>query len=475
MTGTTLKTRFSGHELSTKTAREIVGLLKAGEVSSEELIKISCTRMDQVEPTVNACPTRCDARAMDTARCENLGANVLAGMPIGIKDLSAVSGVKTTWGTEGYKSHIPDTSDPIVNRLEDHGAIVLAKTNTPEFGAGGNTFNAVFGATLNPWDTSKNAGGSSGGASASLATGEFWLAHGSDHAGSLRTPAAYCGIVGLRPSPGLVPSGGDLGYAREGVQGPMARNVEDCALLLDAMCGFDPTSPISFPSPGEAFSNTTPLVESRYKIAYAPTLGGFGPVETEIRDVLDAAMKTVAKDGAKIDDACPELGPLETTYRTLRGAMWAATVGRKPAHIQKHLKQTLAENIDFGRALKIENINDAELGRTVIFKNMARFFDSHDVLATAVVGCAPKAIEIEYPTEVAGEPMDDYLSWLKFAFLATTTGLPAMSIPVGFTSQGLPVGLQLIGPNRGEAKLLQIANFIEKSLMLDLSPIDPMS
>ena len=451
-------------------------MLKAGEISPSELITIASERMDKVEPAINACPTRCEERAQKAAQELEFSDDPswLAGLPLPIKDLSAVDGVRSTWGTKGLADYVPDASDPIVRRLESQGAIVLAKSNTPEFGAGANTFNDVFGPTLNPWNTGKNAGGSSGGAAAALATGEFWLAHGSDHAGSLRTPAAYCRVVGMRPSPGRVPSGGALSFAREGVQGPMARNVEDCALFLDAMCGFDQSAPISFPGPTEPYLKSTLSGIQDCRIAYAPTLGGYGPVEPEIQTVMDAAMVAIGKNGANVDDACPDLGPLEPTYRTLRGAMWAAAIGREADNIQQHIKTTLRQNIAFGQGLSIDDIIDAQLGRSVIFDNMARFFDTFDVLATAVVGCAPKDIEIEYPQTVGGEEMEDYISWLKFAFLSSTVGLPAISVPVGFTPDGLPVGLQLIGAHRGEAKLLQIANLLEKSLMLDLSPIDPM-
>ncbi len=434
-------------------------------------------RMDQVEPQINACPIRCETRARTAAKdiaVDDPHIGHLAGMPIAIKDLSAVAGVRSTWGTQGLSDFVPDVSDPVVTRLEARGGVVLAKTNTPEFGAGANTFNDVFGPTLNPWNTDKNAAGSSGGAAAALATGEFWLAHGSDHAGSLRTPAAYCRVVGLRTSPGRVPAASVVGFAREGVQGPMARNVMDCALFLDAMSGFDPKVPLSYPAPDTPFSTVAAKTDIAPRIAYAPTLGGYGPVEVEIRDVLDAAIAKVAKDGANIEDACPDITDLERSYRILRGGLWAATVGRMDAKVQDHIKDTLKDNIAFGQALTVSDMGDAALGRSRIFDTMATFFESYDILATTVVGCAPKDQSIEYPTEIAGEPMDDYISWLKFAFLATTTGLPAISVPVGFTAEGLPVGLQLIGPHRAEAKLLQVAHFVEASLGLDLGPIDPM-
>lgn len=238
---------FSGPELCALSAHEVVQLLRRREVSASELLQASQARVEAVEPAINAMPTCCFERAEACAKSlrDGAGASWLAGLPIGIKDLSAVAGVRTTYGTLGMADHVPQDSDPLVVHLEQRGALVVGKTNTPEFGAGANTFNAVFGMTRNPWDTRMNAGGSSGGAAASLASGEVWLSHGSDLAGSLRTPAAYCGVVGLRPTPGIAGSGPrGFRFHTEGVQGPMARSVLDCALFLDAMSGFDPSNPI---------------------------------------------------------------------------------------------------------------------------------------------------------------------------------------------------------------------------------------
>lgn len=478
----TLKTEYTGPELCRLTASQVVGLLKNGEIKPSELLDASFTRIEQVENQVNAVVTTCKERArsnldMLDARAAKHGSSPgwLGGLPIAIKDLNNVSGVRTTFGTKGFADFVPNESDPVVERLESNGAIVVGKTNTPEMGAGGNTFNDVFGMTRNPWDTGKNAGGSSGGAAVSLATGEVWLSHGSDLAGSLRTPAAYCGVVGLRPSPGRAGGGpAAAAFQNTGLQGPMARNVLDTALFLDAMTGYDPREPLSLDAPLEPFQEAVRRAHSNVRIAWAPTLSGFAPVETEIEQVMRTALEKAAQSGAVVEEACPDLPDLEATYITLRAITWEAGPGRLPTDIRKHFKATLAENIDVGRSLTTDQIVDAERDRTILYHNCRVFLESFDVLATAVVGLEPQAVELEYPREVAGEKMQTYVDWLKFSFLATATSLPALSMPAGFTASGMPVGIQLIGPPRGEARLLAVARAIEDATGLaDITPIDP--
>ncbi|MGI9355417.1 MAG: amidase, partial [Rhizobiaceae bacterium] len=324
-------------------AREVVKLLKIGEVSPSELIDASEQRTEQVDGDVNAMVTKCFDRARNMSgktlakAKESAGKEPgwLAGLPIGIKDLSAVSGVRTTFGTPDMADHVPAQNDPIVDTLEARGGLVVGKTNTPEMGAGGNTFNDVFGFTRNPWDTRKNSGGSSGGAAVSLAAGEVWLSHGSDLAGSLRTPAAYCGVVGLRPSPGRAFGGPmALGFSHEGLSGPMARDVLDCALFLDAMCGYDERAPLSLPAPAEPFFTSASRASMPVRVAFAPTLNGFAPVEAEICSVMGAALEKLASEGATIEEACPELPDLYNTYITLRALHWAALPGRAPQSVQ---------------------------------------------------------------------------------------------------------------------------------------------
>lgn len=469
-------------ELCRLTAHQMVGLLKKGEVSPAEALKASVIRIEQVEPAVNAMPTVCRDRAEQSLATLEQRASAcaaepgwLAGLPIAIKDLTPVAGVRTTWGTIGLKDFVPTESDPLVERLEQRGGTVIGKTNTPELGAGGNTFNAVFGMTRNPWDTSKNAGGSSGGAAVSLATGEVWLSHGSDLAGSLRTPAAYCGVVGLRPTPGRAGGGpAPTAFEIEGVQGPMARNVLDCALFLDAMAGFDPRQPISLEAPARSFQDAVLQDRIRPRIAFSADLNGFASVEPEIDGALRSGLAKAVSDGAEVDEDCPSLEGLERTYLTLRGMLYGAVNARFPDEVQRHFKPTLKENIEYGRQLDIEDVYDAQRNRTELYHIMRRFLNAFDVLACPVVGLEPGPVEEEYPSSVNGVAVNDYVDWLRFSFLSTTTSLPSISVPIGITKSGMPVGLQLIGPPRGEAKLLSVAGFIERSVgMAERLPIDP--
>ncbi|MGN6464036.1 MAG: amidase [Rhizobiaceae bacterium] len=475
---------FTGPELCRLEAHQVVALLKKGEISPTELLDAAFQRIAEVEPAVNAMPTLCEERARAAAR--DVAANRvlnggepgwLGGLPIGIKDLLPVKGVRTTWGTLGYKDFVPDASDPLVERLEARGAIVVGKTNTPEMGAGANTFNAVFGMTRNPWDIRKNAGGSSGGAAAALATGETWLSHGSDLAGSLRTPAAYCGVVGLRPTPGRAGGASPTNaFSMESVQGPMARTVMDTALFLDAMAGFDPRHLLSLEPPREPFQEAVRRARPQVRIAYAPDLAGLAPVEREIDEVMRSALEKAERNGAATEEACPDLSGLYETYVTLRAMVWGAGTGRSPEHVRKHFKRTLAENIDVGETLTPSRIYDAQNTRSALYERMRVFLETYDVLACAVVGLEPGPVEQEYPSHVAGKPVADYIDWLRFSFLATTTALPALSLPAGLTRSGMPVGIQLIGPPRGEAKLLAVAKAIEDAVgFRGKTPIDPRS
>ena len=465
---------FTGPDLCAHEAHEVVGLLKRGEVSPSELLDASLKRCAEVEPDVNAMPILCEERARQAL--DSIPTNsLLSGLPIAIKDLMAVGGVKTTYGTRGLADNVPATSEPLVEVLERNGAIVVGKTNVPELGAGGNTFNEVFGSTANPWNTSRNAGGSSGGAAASLATGEVWLSHGSDYGGSLRTPAAYCGVVSLRPSPGRVGGGGVLtAWNTEGVQGPMARSVTDCALFLDAMVGFEACSPISIEKSDEPFLRAAGNPPEKLRIAYSPDLGGHGLVSAEVSRVLGDALGVIEKHGGTVEEVPLQTTTLNATFRTLRGLGFLAQYSRMPDAIRQHLKPTIIENVAYGKSLTVDQIADAQINRSILLSNISGILNSFDVIACPVVGLAAGPLSEEFPTEVDGQSLDDYLDWLRFSNLSTVTGLPAMSLPVGFMPDGMPMGIQLIGPNRGEGKLLAVARTIEQMLALKNTPIDPV-
>ncbi|MEO1000227.1 MAG: amidase family protein [Pseudomonadota bacterium] len=473
-----VETRFTGPDLCRLTAREAVAKLKAGEIAPADLIDAAEARIAATGPAINATPTLCFDRARTAASA--LPADPghpgwLAGLPLTIKDLTPVAGVRTTFGTPAFADHVPAASAPLVERLEARGGVVIGKSNTPEMGAGANTFNAVLGTTRNPWSTAMNAGGSSGGAAAALAAGEVWLAHGSDLAGSLRTPAAYCGVVGLRPVPGRAGGGpATAAFLTEGVSGPMARNVGDIALFLDAMAGFDPREPITLPEPAESFQAALARDPGPIRIAFAPDQGGFAPVEADVADCLAAAMRRAADaDRIAVEEACPDLPGLEEANLTLRGLHFGAVNAAHPPEVQAQFKATLAQNTAEGLALSSETIYRALRQRTVLYQTMRAFLERYDVLALPVVGLAPRPVEEEYPAAVSGVAVRSYVDWLRFAFLATTTGLPAIALPCGFV-QGLPMAIQLIGPPRGEARLLQVAARLEALFGFPATPIDPV-
>jgi amidase len=460
----------------------VVARLRSGDLAPAEVLAAAAARIAQVEPDVNAMPTTCIDRAgaaiSDLAghAAKNAGHPAwLAGLPVGIKDLNTVAGVRTTYGNTALANFVPDSSDPMVERLESRGALVVGKTNTPEFGAGGNSTNPVFGATRNPWDTRMNAGGSSGGAAAALAAGEVWLSHGSDLMGSLRTPASHCGVLGLRPSPGRCGGGpGVAGFMTEGLQGPMARDVRDMALFLDAMTGFDPRMPISLEAPATPFQTAVDQAGDAPRIAFSEDQNGFSPVEAEIRACLRDAMQIIARAGAEVVETCPDLPHLNETYLTLRGLHYASVTARLPQEVQATFGPRVRDNVAYGLNLATGAIFDAQPRRMQLYEIMRAFLNSHDVLAIPVVGIAPVAVKQEYPTLVDGKNIGSYEEWLRFSFLATTTLLPALAMPAGFTRSGLPVGIQLIGPPRGEATLLRVALFVETALGLPATPIDPI-
>lgn len=469
---------FTGPEICAKPAREVVDLLRRKEVSPKELLDASYERIDQVGDVVNATVIQCRERAyaqLDSVKdADPNEPGWLGGLPIGIKDLNDVSGVKTTMGSWGLRDNIATASSPLVEMMESRGGITVGKTNSPEFGAGGNTFNDVFGYTRNPWDTSKNAGGSSGGAAASLAVGETWLSHGSDLAGSCRTPAGYCGVVGLRPSPGRAGGGpGPAGFLNEGISGPLARDVEDCALFLDNMAGFDPRMPLSLDAPAVSFQDALKQDKKGIRIAFSEDQGGFAPVEREVRDILSGAMKIAAKSGMTVEEDCPKMPALYDSYVALRGMHYGAVNNFVPDFVKEHFKATLQENIDVGVQQTSHDIYLAQRGRTEVYQQMRAFLNNFDVLVIPVVGLEPGPVEQEWPPVVDGVQMPDYVDWLRFSFLATTAALPALALPAGFTKSGMPIGIQLIGPPRGDALVLQVGLALEWALNLSKTPIDP--
>jgi amidase len=468
----------SDQELARATACAVVDKLNAGEVTPLDLLDVLERRIEAVDGNVNALPTRCFDRARNHAKTlmrKPAGERgLLAGLPVPIKDLTDVEGVLTTQGSPIYRDHIPDRSDLLVEHLENNGGVIYAKSNTPEFGAGANTFNEVFGATRNPWDTSRSAAGSSGGAAVALATGMAWLAHGSDMGGSLRNPASFCGIVGLRPSIGRVAHTPHFKIDRNlGVQGPMARNVEDLALLLDAMSGEHPADPLSLPALPASFLSAARSGKRPKRVAFSPDLG-ITPVDPEVAAITRKAAARFAEAGAIVEEAHPDLREAHECFHVLRAFDFAISKAALLRSKRDLLKPEVIWNIEEGLKLTVEQLARAEAQRIAMTNRTLEFFGTYDLLLTPATIVPPFPVENRYVAECAGKKFDNYVEWLGIVYAITLVCCPALSLPCGFTASGLPVGLQMVAAPRGEAQLLAGAKVLEDILgVRGTTPIDP--
>ena len=468
----------SDQKLVQATACAIIEKLHSGEVTPLDLLGVLEQRIAEVDGQVNALPTLCFDRAQDRAKAlmkKPIGERgLLAGMPLPIKDLTDVEGVLTTQGSPIYKDTIPARSDILVEHLENNGALVYAKSNVPEFGAGANTFNEVFGPTLNPWDLSRSAAGSSGGAAVALATGMAWLAHGSDMGGSLRNPASFCGIVGMRPSIGRVAHTPTAKIDRNlTVQGPMARNVEDVALLLDAMSGEHPADPLSLPLLPTSFLSAARSGKRPKRVAYSPDLG-ITPVDPEVAAITRKAASRFAEAGAIVEEGHPDLREAHECFHVLRAFDFAISKAALLRSRRDQLKPEVIWNIEQGLKLTVEQLERAEAQRVAMTARTLEFFQTYDLLLTPATIVAPFPIENRYVAECAGKKFDSYVEWLGIVYAITLVCCPALSLPCGFTAAGLPVGLQMVAAPRGEAQLLAGARVLEDILGLRATtPIDP--
>lgn len=466
-------------DLIRKTATQIVDGLRGGDITPLDCLDALERRVAEVDGKVNALPTRCFERARAHARRimarPHAERGVLAGLPLPIKDLADVAGVRSTQGSPIFKDRIAETSDLLVSHLEGNGGVVYAMSNTPEFGAGAHTFNEVFGATLNPWNTRMSASGSSGGAAVALATGMAWVAHGSDLGGSLRNPASFCGVVGMRPSPGRVAA---TVFSKIdstlGVEGPMARNVEDLALLFDAMVGEEPADPLSLPSDGTSYLASARSGWKPKRIAVSRDLG-LPPVDPRVAELVLAAARKLEAEGVIVEEAHPDLSETRDCAQTLRALSYANMRPLLDTH-RDLLKPEVVWNIEKGLGLTGAEIARAEAQRGGMFRRMRAFFETYDLLLCPATIVPPFPVEQRYVAECDGVTFQSYVDWLMIVHAITLCCCPAISIPCGFTADHLPVGLQVVAPGRGEAKLLAGARFIEQVLGLGaITPIDPRS
>ncbi|MED7925427.1 amidase [Nonomuraea sp. LP-02] len=444
-------------ELHYLSATELAGLIRTRQVSAVEAVRACLDRIDQVNPHVNAVVTLAAEQALDAAKAADAREpdGPLHGVPVAHKDLVDTAGIRTTYGSPVYADHVPDRDELIVERLRAAGAISIGKTNTPEFGTGSHTVNEVFGATRNPYDLSRSAGGSSGGAAVALATGMVPLADGSDMGGSLRNPASFCNVVGLRPTPGRVPVVSDVNaWYTLSVLGPMARTVEDVTLMLGAIAGFDRRSPYAIkeffaPEPEEGVRGM--------RVAWSPDLGGL-PVDPRTAAVTATAPAVFERLGARVEQVELDLSDAEDAFRTYRAWNYALSFGDLD-----RLGPNTAWNVEQGRRVTGADLARAERARSRLYQRMAAFFDVYDVLIAPVSQVPPFPVEHPYVGEINGQELPDYLAWMRSAYWISVLHAPAASVPAGFTPEGLPVGVQIVGAPFADARVLRVARAFEQA------------
>ncbi|WP_371779334.1 amidase [Streptosporangium subroseum] len=448
------------------TATEMLKLLRAREVSAVELLDAHLRRIEEINPEVNAIVTLVAERAREEAReadrdlARGHWRGPLHGLPVAHKDLTDTAGIRTTYGSPLFADHVPVKDAPIVRRMREAGAITVGKTNTPEFGTGSHTVNELFGATRNPYDLSKSAGGSSGGAAAALATGMVALADGSDMGGSLRNPASFCNVAGLRPTPGRVPSPSAIAaWFTLGVSGPMARTAEDLALMMSAVAGFDAASPLSITESGAVFAEPLELDLTGLRIAWSPDLGGL-PVDTETAKVTADAPAVLEGLGARVERVDLDLSDAEDAFRVYRAWHYASSFGDLP---QDRVGENVRWNVERGREVTGADLARAERLRSGLYQRMGDFFRTYDFLIAPVSQVPPFPVDAPYVSEINGQALPDYLSWMRSAYWISVLHAPAASVPCGFTGGGLPVGVQIVGRPFADMQVLRLAHAFERA------------
>jgi amidase len=463
----------SGAEICFLEASELARLIRAREVSAEETMAACLDQVERTNPRINAIVTLLPERAMRDARAaderlrealargEDVGP--LHGLPVAHKDLAPTRGIRTTFGSLIYEDFVPEEDALIVERLRRAGATTVGKTNTPEFGAGSQTYNEVFGETLNPYDTTKTCGGSSGGAAAALACGMVPLADGSDMGGSLRNPASFCNVVGFRPSLGRVPSWPtQAAWSSLSTEGPMARTVRDVALMLDVISGPDPRSPFAISGPGEDFCGPLERDFAGTRVAWSRDLGGL-PVDPRVTAVLDGQRHVFEDIGCLVEDNEPDFTDADEVFKALRAWHFELNYGELLEEHRGRMKDTVVWNIQQGVSLSGPDVGRAERGRTELYHRVLIFMEGCDFLVSPVSQVPPFDVKRRYVTEINGMGMKTYIDWMKSCYYITVTGLPAISVPCGFTQEGLPVGVQIVGRPRDDLGVLQLAHAFEQA------------
>jgi amidase len=447
-------------------ARQLARLIRARKLSATEVVSAFIAQIERVNPQVNAIVTFLPEQALKQAKAldrKRASRGHLGGLPVAYKDVFPTKGIRTTWGSPIYRDHVPQEDHVIVERLSAAGAITLGKTNTPEFGAGSQTFNAVFGATRNPYDLAKTCGGSSGGAAVAVACGMLPLADGSDLAGSLRNPANYCNVVGFRPTPGRVPAWPAANHWSNMTEpGPVAKTVADAAFLLSLMAGPDPRVPTSIAEPASQFAKPLARSFKKTRVAWSRDLGGL-PMDPRVTAVLEPHRKTLASLGCVVEEAEPDFSGATEGFETLRALGYLQRFGPLLNEHRHQMKDTVIWNIEQGLKLTPERIARAETLRAQLFQRMRVLLERHEFLVCPVNQLPPFPVEEDWPREVAGVRMNNYLDWMKSCYYITITSHPAISVPAGFTPEGLPVGMQIVGRYRDDFGVLQLAHAFEQA------------
>jgi amidase len=449
-------------------ATEMARRLRAKDLSAREVVAAHLRQIGRVNPKVNAVVTLVAEQAIVAAReaddrlARGEAVGPLHGLPVAHKDLQDTAGIRTTYGSPIYKDHVPGRDSLLVERLRKAGAITLGKTNTPEFGAGSQTFNRIFGATLNPYDPSRTCGGSSGGAAVALACGMVPLADGSDMGGSLRNPASFCNVVGLRPSPGRVPQWpAEVGWFPLAVDGPMARTVADAALMLSVLAGPDPRSPIAVSEDGGQFARPLGRDFEGTRVAWAKGLGL--PFEPAVREAVDGQRGVFESLGCVVEEAEPDLAGADEAFKAWRA--WAFELGLAE-DLEKHrdqMKDTVVWNIEAGARLTGPQLGRAEVVRTQAYHRVREFLERYEFLVLPVSQVLPFPVEQEYVAEIGGVAMGTYIDWMKSCYLISAVGNPALAVPCAFTEGGLPVGLQIVGRHQDDWGVLQLGHAFEQA------------
>ncbi len=450
-------------------AVEMAKLIRTKQLSAREALSAHLKQIDRVNAKVNAIVTlvadlaMADAAKADEFQAHNGKLRPLHGLPVAHKDLIETRGVRTTFGSLLYKDHVPVEDDLVVARMREAGAITIGKTNTPEFGAGSQTFNRVFGATHNPYDLSKTCGGSSGGAAVALACGLVPVATGSDMGGSLRNPAAFCNVVGFRPSIGRVPNRkAAFAWSTLSTSGCLGRSVADLALALSTIAGPDARAPLSIDESGDLFARPLDRDFKGARVAWFKDLGGV-PFDPQICAVMDVHRRTFESLGCVVEQAEPSFAPAEISFRLLRAWNSAASYG---ALLQLHLdafKDTLRNEILEGQRLSAMDLARAETAHAQVWRGFQTFLERYEYFVLPTTQVPPFAIESPYPMEIAGVKLGNYIDWMKACWYISATGNPAASVPAGFTPEHLPVGLQIVGRNKRDFSVLQLAHAFEQA------------